>query len=298
MLQALVGFVTVWVVIGVGWLAAHLGFFTDGSRRFMQRTAFVIASPALLLMMVSRADLGRLFTGTLVVSVLAVVVTAGVYVLVASLVFKRTVSEQVIGAMSSCYTNAANIGLPIAFYVLGDVSWIAPILLLQVGILQPIALMILDSQQVGESDERPSVFRHLSLPFRNPITVGVLIGMVLALLKIEVPVMIAGPLDTIGGMTVPMMLMAFGISLRLDPLPGKGPHMAELWTVQAFKLILHPLAALALGAWVFHLDTPSLLAVTVMGALSSATNIYVIAGRYGVAERLARDAIFWSTILC
>ncbi|WP_328701938.1 AEC family transporter [Aestuariimicrobium ganziense] len=42
----------------------------------------------------------------------------------------------------------------------------------------------------------------------------------------------------------------------------------------------------------------SLLGVTVLGALSAATNIYVIATRYQVGERVARDSVFWSTILC
>ena len=61
-------------------------------------------------------------------------------------------------------------------------------------------------------------------------------------------------------------------------------------------MLLHPAIAFALGAWVFGLSTADLLAVTVIAALPTAQNIYLIAGRYHVRTLLARDAIFISTI--
>lgn len=52
-----------------------------------------------------------------------------------------------------------------------------------------------------------------------------------------------------------------------------------------------------MGAYLFGLSGHELLAVTVIAALPSAQNIYVIAARYEVGELLARDSIFTSTLL-
>ncbi len=218
-----------------------------------------------------------------------------VYVVVATLVFRRPLAHQVIGALSSSYTNVANIGLPIAQYVLGDATWVAPILLVQVGLLQPAALMILDAQK---HEGRVPLGRYLLMPFRNPITVAVFVGVMLQVTNITLPNVVAAPLDSVGRMAVPLMLLAFGASLRIGRSSGEGAPAGELWTIEAIKLVLQPLSAYALGTWVFHLDAHAAFAVTVLAALPTATVVHVVATRYRSAEPLARDAVFWSTVLC
>lgn len=294
MLQGLAGFSTIWLVIGAGWLLAHVRVVDDTQRRFFARTAFLIAMPVLLEQMMAKADLARLFSRPLAVSVVAIGLAATTYVLIATFVFHRPTETKVIGALASSYTNVANIGLPIATYVLHDATWIAPVLLVQVGILQPAALVILDSSQ----NRGVRWIEYVWMPFRNPITVGVMIGVLRSATGLQFPTVLNSALDSIGAMAVPMMLLAFGISLRTEQRPGRGPHAAEMWIVQGIKLILQPLAAFALARWVFGLDPHATLAVTVLGALPAATNIHVMATRYRVAEPLARDSVFISTILC
>ena len=42
---AIGGISTIWVVIGVGWLIAHLGLVNQGGRRLMSVLAFTVGSP-------------------------------------------------------------------------------------------------------------------------------------------------------------------------------------------------------------------------------------------------------------
>jgi malonate transporter and related proteins len=293
-LQAIEGLSTIWLVIGAGWVLAHFRVFDDAARRLLARAAFTVAMPALLVQMMAHADLGRLFSRALAASMLAIVVAIVAYVLVATVVLHRPLGHQVIGALSSSYTNVANIGLPIATYVLGDATWVAPILLVQVGILQPAALMILDA---SDNTGRVPVGRYLVMPFRNPITVAVVVGVLLRVTGLQLPEVVGSALDSVGQMAVPLMLIAFGVSLRVDPLPGKGSPVAELWLVQAIKLLLQPMVAYLAATLIFHLDAHSVLAVTLLAALPTATVVHIIATRYRSAEQLARDAVLWSTIL-
>lgn len=297
MQAALNGYFTIWTVIGVGWLAAHLRILDDNARRVLSRLAFTVASPVLLFTLVARADLKHLFSSTLVVSGLAILAMVISY-LIAARVFlgPGRLADRVIGTLCSSYTNAGNLGLPVAAYVLGDMTWMAPILLIQIGILQPVALALLDVAAARGTGERLSWTRYATLPLRNPLTVGTLAGLVVNAAGIVVPELLWAPASMLGAVAVPAMLIAFGVSLRLDPLPGRGPHARELLLVTAGKVLLHPAIAFGLATWVFRLPIEQVLAVTVIAALPTAQNIFVIAGRYRVGYRLSRDAIFISTL--
>ena len=116
------------------------------------------------------------------------------------------------------------------------------------------------------------------------------------LYQVRLPDWLGSGISMVGGMAVPMMLIAFGISLRLDPLPGAGPHAREVWTLQLLKIVVMPALAIGAGA-LLGLDRYELFAVGVIAALPTAQNIFVISSRYHVAMPVARDCVFWSTIL-
>ena len=296
MQAALSGYFTIALVIGVGALAAHVRLLDEAGRRVLSRLAFTVASPVLLFTLVSAANLRHLFSTTLAVSALAIVLAGLVYLLAARVLLGRgRLADRVVGTLCSAYTNAGNLGLPIAAYVLGDMTWMAPILLIQVALLQPTALALLDASAARSAGRRLRPLTYVTLPFRNPITVGTLAGLAVNLLGWTVPPLLLQPLNMVAGLAVPSMLIAFGISLRLDPRPGLGPHARELVLVSIVKVLLQPALALGIG-WGLGLPVPQLLAVTVLAALPTAQNVYLISGRYQVHHRLARDAVFVSTL--
>ena len=296
MLAALSGFAIIWSVVALGWLLAHTGAVASSGQAFLNKLAFLAASPALLFSIVAKGSLDHLFSPTLVASLAAVAVAAGLYLIADRLVFHHRLGGTTIGWMAASYTNAGNLGLPIAQHLLGDMTWMAPILLLQVGLLQPFGLASLDIAAARAKGIRLSPLRYLSLPLRNPLTVAILLGVLVNVTRFQAPEWLTSAVALVGGMAVPMMLIAFGVSLRLDPLPGTGPQAREVWTLQALKVVVMPLVALAVGMAI-GLDRHQLLAVAVIAALPTAQNIFVIASRYRESMPVARDSVFWSTIL-
>ncbi|MGH3331729.1 MAG: AEC family transporter, partial [Nocardioidaceae bacterium] len=101
----------------------------------------------------------------------------------------------------------------------------------------------------------------------------------------------------VAGMAVPAMLIAYGVSLRLGPLPGAGPGAVEIGYITTLKLVVQPLVAYLTARFLLGLGETALLAVTVTAALPTAQNIFVHATRYDRAVLLARDSIFVTTIL-
>lgn len=290
----LAGFATIGAIIGLGFLLAHLGVLRLDSQLLLTRLVFFVATPALLFQTLSTAAVGQILSSGLVVAALSFVGTAAVYVLLARTVWRRSTGETVLGALSSAYVNAANLGLPITVYVLGSASFVAPILLLQLLVITPMAFAILDAVV---SRRRPSLWVLVSQPLRNPITVGSFLGLLCSLAGWQVPSLIADPVGLIAGMAVPAVLLAYGVSLRLGPRPMAGGSVAELAVVCVLKLVVQPVLAYAAARWLLDLDGRALLAATVIAALPTAQNIFVYATRYDRSTTLARDSIFVTTVL-
>ena len=287
------GFATIAVVIAVGALVAHLGVVDLGAQQVLSRIAFFVASPALLLTTVAEADVHDVLSRSLVATVAGVAVVVLVYWGVASWRWRRGRGDRVIGALASSYVNAGNLGLPVAAYVLGDAALVAPTLLLQLLLLQPLALALLDADVRGR---RPRVGDFLLRPFTNPLTIGTLLGLLLSITGWRLPTVVADPVELIGAMAVPGMLLAYGIALRLGPGFGGGVAAGELALTSILKLAVQPVVAYAVADLVLGLEGAALLAVVVCSSLPTAQNIFVHATRYDRATTLARDTILVTTV--
>lgn len=299
MAQALTGFITIAVVIGLGAMLAHLRVLDLAAQQILLRLAFFVASPALMLTTVGDADLGQALGQNLLATSAAVILGGSVYLVAARAMWRRTAGEATIGVLSSVYCNAGNLGIPVAAYALGDASLVAPTLLLQMLVLQPIALIVLDRDRrgaAGATSSRP-VLQAIAQPLTNPLTLASLAGVALALSGWQLPTVVRDPIVLVGHMAVPMMLIGYGVALRLGPGLAAGGTRAELAVVTLVKIVVVPVAAWAVAHLVMGLDGAPLLAVVVTASLPTAQNIFVHAVRYDRSTTLARDSILVTTAL-
>ena len=287
------GFAVIAVVIGVGYLIGRRGYLGDAGREVLTKLAFHVASPALLFTTLAQADLSVVFSDRLLVTAMSTAAVAGVFVAVGA-ARGWGVGRTTIGALCSSYVNSGNLGIPIAVYVLGDASLVAPVLLFQLVGVTPVALTVLDLASGGR--KRP-LWQRLLTPLRNPIALGSLAGVAVSAPGLTVPGPLMDPLTLIGNMSVPAVLLAFGISLRGSTLPLRGAERAPVLLAVALKSVVQPLAAWALAAGVSGLHGASLLDVVVTSALPAAQNLFTYASSYRVGEVLAREAILLSTVL-
>ncbi|MFI8948889.1 AEC family transporter [Streptomyces sp. NPDC053750] len=289
----LTGFAVIAVVIGVGYVLGLRGHLGPQGREVLTKLAFHVASPALLFTTLAGADLSVVFSSRLLVTALSTVAVAGVFVAVGA-VRGWGVGRTTIGALCSGYVNSGNLGIPIAVYVLGDASLVAPVLLFQLVLVTPVAVTILD---LSGGEEKGPLWRRLLTPLRNPIAVGSLAGVAVAASGLRVPDPVMDPLTLIGNMSVPAVLLAFGISLCGSTMPLRGSERQPVLLAVALKAVGQPAVAWALASGVFGLRGAQLLDVVVTSALPAAQNLYTYASTYGVGERLARDAILVSTVV-
>ena len=289
----LIGFGIIAVVIVTGYAIARFGVIGPEAHQVLSRLAFFVLSPALLFTVLAEADLRSLFSVQLPVAAIAAVVPMAIFLVVALVFWRRKVPEATIGALASGYLNANNIGIPVAAYVVGDAAASAPVILLQLIVFAPIALTVLDVTTSG----KVSLGRILSQPVRNPLIIGSVLGLVVALTGIELPAPVLAPFELVGAAAVPIILINFGMSLhgrRMLDTPGT---RRDVVLAVVLKLLLMPLVAWAAARYLFGLEGHALFVAVVLAALPTAQNVFNYAVRYRRGEALARDAVLLSTLL-
>ncbi|MFJ2619514.1 AEC family transporter [Glutamicibacter sp. NPDC087344] len=294
MAGVLEGFSIIWVVIAVGYLVGRTGVLGPQARYVLNRVTFFVASPALLFMTLADSDPVAVLGPLLWVAAISAVLTAVVYYLVTTRWLKRQASEKIVAAMAASTVNSANLGLPIALYVLGDISYAAPIILFQLALYQPVNLAMLDATT---SKHRTTPLAMIAATLKNPMIIGSMLGLVVALTGFEVPQIVLEPIELISGASIPAMLMAFGISLvGSKPLAKSSGRRADVLVGSAAKLVLQPLLAWALAYYLFGLRDELLIASVIMAGLPTAQNIFVTASRYDRGVVVAKDTVLVTTI--
>lgn len=294
-LGVLVGFAIIGVVILAGYLIARARLLGDDQQRVqfaLSRLAFFVLSPCLLFTVLARADVHELFSRVLAVSALSAIAVIVVYFVIARVFWKRSLPQAVIGSASSGYVNANNIGLPVAVYVLGNAALSAPVILLQVVVLAPIILTTLDVSTSG----RVSIGRVLLQPVRNPLIIGVVLGVIVAITHVTIPTPVLAPFVLVGGAAVPVVLLSFGMSIHGQRLLEAGTDRRDVVLASILKLVVMPGIAWSVGHLVFGLDGTALFGVVLLAALPTAQNVFNYAQRYDSGVTLARDTVLITTI--
>lgn len=292
MVGVLVGFAVIATIVLVGYLVGRLGVLGEHAGFVLGRIGFYVLTPCLLLTVLSDADIAHLFSALLPVSAIAAITVGLIFAVIARLVWQRPVAETVVGTLASGYVNANNIGIPVALYVLGDPALSAPVVLLQMLVFAPIALTILDSQARGVVSLR----RALLQPVTNPLVIASVIGVLIAVTGVQLPEVVLEPFRLIGAAAVPVILIAFGMSLHGQRPLAAGTARRDVVLAIALKLAVMPVVAWTVGRFAFGLDGEQLFAVTVLAALPSAQNVFNYAQRYERGVILARDVVLLTTV--
>ena len=286
----LIGFSTILVVIAAGAALAHVGVLDRRSQRTLGEIAFFVASPALMVVTISKVHL-ETAAANLVASTISLGACFVAYVVIARLRWGLGTGPLLLGALSSSYVNAGNLGIAISAYVVGDITVVVPTLLVQMLLVQPAALIVLDRITGRGEGVGPAVRRLVT----NPLTISAVVGLVLATTGWRLPAALMSPLEMLAGAAIPLLLMSYGAALRLSPPIGRAGHNGEVVLATVLKMAVMPLVAWLVGV-ALGLDDRVLLGVVITAALPTAQNIFLHATRYRVGEDVSRETILVTTL--
>ena len=292
------GFTVIFVVIAVGYLLGRLGTLGSQGQFVLGRLVFFVATPALLFTTLASSDISVIFSPTLAVASATAFAVGALYVVVAKIWLNRPLPELTIGALSASYVNSANLGIPIAVFVLGDATFVAPLLLFQIVVYSPIALTILDLTALRGADaEKLSLIDTVTAPFKNPIVLAGAAGLIVALIGWVPPRPLMQPFELIGATSVPGALLAFGLSLYGVRVLEKGSSpRRDVALASTLKIVVQPVLAYLMAHFLLGIDGHQLFAIVVVSTLPTAQNVFIYASRYRRGMVLARDSAFVTTL--
>lgn len=289
MWAALAGFTTISIVVAVGYLLARTRVVDAHAQKSLGDVAFHVGQPALVLVAVAGAELELLIGWHVVAFGAACIATGLAFAVVMVRRWGASRAEAALGYLSTSYVNAGNLGMPIAAYVLGDAAWAAPAMLLQVLVLQPTAVAVLEAGPTGGGRSVVGSF------VTHPLVWGASIGLALNLSGWQPPTVVWAPVSLLAELGIPAMLLAFGLSLHSNPLPRLDRLPRLTLAAIATKSFVVPGLALAL-ALVLGLTGTPLRAAVVLAALPTAQVVFVHALRYRTALPLVQATTLWTTL--
>ncbi|MDZ4311365.1 MAG: AEC family transporter [Cypionkella sp.] len=292
MLAILLKTLPFFAVIGLGYGAGRLRFFSPEATAYLTKFVFYFALSAMLFGFAANLDLGDVFSWAFVWAYF--LASALVWAIVAGVALLRGAKPEVavFEAHTGIIGNVGFLGIPMLTLLLGPAA-VGPVLLvLAVDLVVFSSLLTLLVVGLREGRMSWGIFQVLGLGLlKNPMIVSVVLGMAWGATGWALPVPVNEFMTMLGAAATPCALFAIGASLA-----GRSAERLEVAAWLSFaKLALHP-AAVALAALViFPVERYAAGVMIAAASLPVAGNVFILAQHYGVAPQRVSTAILIST---
>ena len=197
---------------------------------------FYLFGPALVFDSMSKtelsAELGLKILAVMVVTLVTMFVAASVW----SSLRKHDAGLRAGFALAATSPNVGNMGLPVSALAFGDLG-------LQVAVVNFVAGAVLVNSAgiaIASMAERRDAWSALLTPFKYPYLYAAGAGIVVKVLDIDLPTVVASPVETMAGATIPIMLVVLGLQLRNV---AEHEDLVDTAAVNIGRLLIAPIAA-------------------------------------------------------
>lgn len=294
MLPILLKTLPFFAIIGIGYWAGRVRFFTPEATAWLTKFVFYFALSAMLFGFASNLSIADIFDLRFA---LAYLWGCGVvYALAMAVAFLRRVSteEAAIEAQCAVIGNTGFLGVPMLVVLLGPAAAGPVVMVLALDLIVFSSLITIIITGAREGRMRLGVLRVLAMGLlKNPMIVSIVLGLAWGASGIPVPGPVNDFMTILGAAATPGALFAIGASLA-----GKSAERLQVAGWLSFcKLVLHP-AAVAFAALVLFRVEPFAAGVMIAAAaLPVAGNVYILAAHYGVAPQRVSASILISTAI-
>lgn len=273
-MEVIITIIPIFIIIILGWGARKKGFITPEFLVPANRLVYYLSIPAMIFSAIAKSSFHEQFNAKALF--LTLFAAAGIYTMayVVTRIVKMDPARAGAFIQSSGHGNVGYIGLPIAFYYLGETALakagiIAGFLMILQNLLSVVALQLHDTSGKCRPGLKPLAVKLMG----NPVIIGAMAGIVVSALEIPIPRVMSRSLDILGGLAPPMALLLIGASLSMN-LVRK--YLRPTLGAVVLKLILLPAGGVLLFS-LFHLGPENYLPGLILLCSPTATIAYVMA---------------------
>lgn len=295
MLEILAITLPIFLLIGAGFIAARTGLMSRDNLQGVGTFVIYLALPSLIIRALTDYPLAEVFNPTYLLAYGLGSLAAFLLGLALSVGLRgRRLEAGAIHALGMSASNSGFIGYPVALMAIGPPAaiFMALNMVVETLLIIPSALILAEaSRQNGNGVLK--VARHtLARLVRNPVLIGLLIGILLAVTGLRLPGPLAKAVNMLAEAAGPAALFTIGGMLHGLKVRGMAVDVGQ---VVLGKLLLHPLAVL--GVFLLLPDPdPLLIAGALLFACAPMISVYPLFGQQFGQGDASAAALMISTL--
>ena len=289
--------IPIFILAIIGFIAGKMKLLPENASDSICSFLFYFCAPAVAFANVMTSDPESIFNLRFALSIL--VFEFGCFLILIFLykkIFRLEGTNLIIHGMCSMYGNISYVGIPVFLTLFNNAIPNIITILVHMMITFPFIIFLLDWFSGNGSGS--SVSHAILSAVKNPNVFMPVLGALLLLLKVPVPQVIIDTADLLGKPTTSAGMFALGLTCAQSSRKITSADVflhALLSTVM--KLVFCPLAAYAVGRYLFHLDQWWLTSLVIIAMLPMALNDYILSQRYHADETYASVAVLMSNLL-
>lgn len=283
-----------------GYLAARLKFLSLAAIPGLNGFVLYFALPCLLFRFGSETPIAQLLdVGVFFTYLVCALIVVG-FTIAISLNKRIGWNDASLGALVAAFPNTGFMGVPLLVALLGQAAAGPTIVTIVVDMVITSSLCIALSRLDGAQEHGVSkaVSNALAGMVRNPMPWAILLGAVFSSTQMQLSGPVAKTVGLLADAASPVALFTIGAVLaRSQKIAHHAQHGPLTWQdyvpVALIKLFLHPILVLVVGLAVIDMGVPidvlTLKVMVLVAALPSASNVSMLAERFGADNgRIAR----------
>lgn len=214
--------------------------------------------------------------------------------------------DAAMGALVAAFPNSGFMGVPLILALLGGgaVGPVMATLLVDLVVTTSLCIGLSQWGAAGEHGPAKAVGRALQGVLRNPMPWSILLGALAGALGFALWAPLGKTVQLLADAASPVALFTIGAVLarsQMRPATTAGQAAPrDVGVLAVTKLLLHPLLVWTMGTLAVRagaLDTSALTPLVLVAALPAASNVSLLAERFGAENGRVARVILWSTAL-
>ena len=272
-----------------------LGYICDKTKLYGQETSrrcndllFYIITPAVIINSFLNVEFNWESGRSFLLALLIFAVFHGAVALLVLPLYKRAKNERAIFQFATLFGNVGYMGLPLAKAIVGDEG----VFYASAGVA--VFNIFAFTFGIRLMDKEGGKFQLKKL-ILNPGSIGILVGVPLFLLKVELPALLGTPLEYVGSLNTPLAMIMFGTYLANTDLLGMFAQR-ENYGVASLKLLILPLAGVGI-LWLCGVRGALLVTAALLFSAPTANNTVMFSAKYGRDTGIASKVCGLTSVL-
>lgn len=280
------------LLMGTGFLSRKLGILKSGDERILSAYVYYFALPALFFVNMTETNFTEGTLRFMLAGITPILIALTIYTSL-YLVFKFSKNILYLLILSTIFGSLAFFGIPfIAFAFPGTGEPVATLAAASISIVSvTTSITILELYRLQQSKILTGLKLVAQRLSKNPLILSIFFGILLSLIKIEIPTPISQPLHMLGSTTSTVAIFMLGVFLY----GRKYTNISEALKLSMLRIVFLPIVAF-LTTMLFDFSTLERSALILMHGMPVAISMIVLSERYSFYKETIASLILISSL--